>query len=75
MKEFVFSKHYKEDEDIDTGLAKDCVQTGQKELEEEPNKFKARKNFRKGELIVVYKDLGEYFFVITAFWNTKGDKK
>ncbi|MFH0973881.1 MAG: hypothetical protein V1817_03795 [Candidatus Micrarchaeota archaeon] len=70
-KEFVFSKHYREDKDIDVSLAVDCVHSGKKELEEKPNKFKARKNYRKGELIVVYKDCGEYFFVITAFWNVR----
>ncbi len=70
-KEFIFSKHYREDKDIDVSLAVDCIHTGKKEPEEEPNKFKARKNYRKGELIVVFKDCGEYFFVVTAFWNVR----
>ena len=68
-KEFIFSRHYREDKDIDVSLTKDCVHTGKKELVEEQRKFKARKKYRKRELIVVYKDFEEYFFVITAFWN------
>jgi len=71
VKEFIFSKHYKEDKEIDKDLAKDCVHTGNKEAEGEVNKFKSRKKYRNGELIVVYRDCGDYFFVITAFWNIR----
>ncbi|MFH1247118.1 MAG: DUF4258 domain-containing protein [Candidatus Micrarchaeota archaeon] len=73
-KEFVFSKHYKEDKKIDKELAKDCIQTGKKQLDEEPNKFKSVKKYRKGELIVIYREYVDYFFVITAFWNVRGVK-
>lgn len=70
-REFIFSKHYREDKDIDTELAKDCVNTGKKEKQREHLKFKSRKKYKKGELIVVYRDYGEYVFVITAFWNIR----
>lgn len=70
-REFVFSRHYREDKDIDAYLAKDCVNTGKREKEKEHLKFRRRKKYRKGELIVVYRDYGEYVFVITAFWNQR----
>ena len=112
-KEFLFSKHYKEGKDIDTELAIQCIHTGKKTLDEEPNKFKSRKKYRCGELIVIYehfegarsqvlsdgahpegtlppkagssategfsprsvhREYEDYFFVITAFWNVRGDK-
>ncbi|MBI5035948.1 hypothetical protein HZC09_01265 [Candidatus Micrarchaeota archaeon] len=73
-KEFLFSKHYEEDKDIDVDLAIDCVHTGKKSLDEEPNKFKSKKKYRKGELIIVYREYEDYFFVITAFWNVRGWK-
>ena len=73
-KESLFSKHYREDKEIDVELAIDCIHTGKKTLDEEPNKFKALKKYRRGELIVVYKEFDEYFFVITAFWNKRGEK-
>ena len=73
-KEFVFSKHYGEDKDIEVEIAVDCVHTGKRVLDGEPNKFKARKKYRKGELIVVYREYEDYFFVITAFWNVRGEK-
>lgn len=75
VKDFIFSRHYCEDKDIDTGLAVDCIHTGRKKLEQEPNKFKARKKYRTGELITIYKEFDEYFLVITAFWNKRGDEK
>jgi len=73
-KAFLFSKHYREDKDIDAELAKDCIQTGKKALDEEPNKFKSVKSYRKGELVAVYRDYEEYFFAITAFWKGGGKK-
>ena len=73
-REFVFSKHYREDKDIDTSLAIDCVNTGKKQREREAKKFKSRKKYRKGELVVVYRDFEDYVFVITAFWNLRGEK-
>ncbi|MBI5636040.1 hypothetical protein HY993_03715 [Candidatus Micrarchaeota archaeon] len=75
VREFVFSKHYREDKDIDVELAVDCVNTGKKQFDEEPDKFKAVKKYRRGELITVYRDYGEYVFVITAFWNNRGRKE
>jgi len=74
-KEFLFSKHYREEKDIDVELAIDCIHTGKRALDEEPNKFKARKKYRRGELVVVYREYDEYYFVITAFWNVRGDGK
>ncbi|MDO8339608.1 MAG: hypothetical protein Q7T16_03035 [Candidatus Burarchaeum sp.] len=74
-KEFLFSRHYREDRDIDVELATDCVHTGKKEKERGENKLRARKKFKRGELIVVYRDYGEYYFVITAFWNKRGEKR
>ncbi|HII54092.1 hypothetical protein COT30_04595 [Candidatus Micrarchaeota archaeon CG08_land_8_20_14_0_20_49_17] len=74
-KEFLFSKHYQEDKDIDTELTINCIYTGKRMLDEEPNKFKSRKKYRCGELIVVYREYGDYYFVITAFWNIRGDKR
>ena len=73
-KGFIFSKHYREDKDIEKDLAKGCIHTGKKELDEAPNKYKSRKKYRKGELIVVYREYDDYFFVITAFWNVRGGK-
>lgn len=70
-REFIFSKHYQEDKDIDVDLAKDCVNTGRREREKEESKFKSSKKYRRGELIVVYRDYEEYIFVITAFWNER----
>ena len=70
-REFIFSKHYQNDKDIDVELTKDCVNTGKKEAEKERAKFKSRKKYRKGELIVVYRDYDSYVFVITAFWNER----
>ncbi len=74
VKEFLFSKHYREDKDLDTGLACDCIHTGKKELDEEPNKYKSTKKYRAGELIVIHREYDEYFFVITAYWNLRGKK-
>ncbi len=48
-----------------------CLFTGDKERNNEPNKFKAQKRFRRGELVVVHKDAGEKFFVITACWKKR----
>ncbi len=73
-KKFIFSRHYREDKKIEESLAIDCTHTGRKELEEEPNKFKAVKRYEKGELIVIYREYDDYFFVITAFWNNWGKK-
>ncbi len=73
-KEFTFSKHFKEERKVEIGLVENCVHTGRKELEEEPNKFIARKKYEKGELIVVYRDFEDRFFIITAFWNVRGEK-
>lgn len=70
-KDFAFSKHYREDEDVCVELAMDCVNTGKKSPEQPPDKFKARRQYRLGELTVIYRDYGEYFFVITAFWNER----
>ncbi len=73
--DFIFSKHYREDKDIDVELTVDCIHTGKRSLEEEPNKFKSVKKFRRGELIAVFREYEDYFFVITAFWNTRGAKR
>ena len=73
-KEVLFSDHYRKDKDIDTDLAADCVHCGKKSLDGEPNKFKSIKKYRKGELIAVYREYDEYFFIITAFWNERGRK-
>jgi len=43
--------------------------TGERRLEQEPNKYLARKRFRKGTLAVVYKELFERLWVITAYWE------
>ncbi len=74
-KEFLFSKHYREEKDIEVELAIDCINTGKKVLGEEPNKFKARKKYRRGELIAVYREYEDYYFVITAFWNMRGEER
>lgn len=68
---FFFSKHYSRDKEIDTTLAIDCIETGKKQLDEKPKKFKSRKKYRKGELVVVWKDRGEKCFVVTAYWNVR----
>ena len=68
---FFFSRHYSREKEIDTSLAIDCINTGRRELDEKPNKFKSRKKYRKGDLIVVWKDRGEKCFVITAYWNVR----
>ncbi|NYZ78162.1 hypothetical protein H0N96_02050 [Candidatus Micrarchaeota archaeon] len=73
-KEFLFSKHYREDKEIDVELAVDCIHTGKKELNEEPNKFKSMKDYRRGKLIVIYREYEEYYFVVTAFWNVQSKK-
>ena len=31
-------------------------------------------NIYRGELIVVFREYEEYYFVITAFWNKRGEK-
>lgn len=74
-KEFLFSKHYKEDKDIEAQLAIDCIHCGSKKPDVEQGKFKAMKKYRKGELIVVFREYEEYYFVITAFWNKRGEKE
>ncbi len=71
---YFFSKHFVNDKDIDSTLAIDCINTGKRELDERPNKFKSRKQYKKGELIVIWKDRGEKCFIITAFWNLRGVK-
>ena len=73
-REFIFSKHYKEDKDIDVELATDCIHTGKKALEQEPNKFKSTKKYRAGELVTIYREYDGYYFVITAYWNVRGKK-
>lgn len=74
-KDFLFSKHYREDKEIETELAIDCVHTGKKELDEEPDKFKSRKKYDGRELIVVYREYEDYYFVITAFWNERKSRR
>lgn len=74
-REFVFSRHYREDKNIDVDLAKDCVNTGRRESEREENKFRSAKKYRKGELAVIYQDYGDYVFVITAFWNERKTRR
>ena len=74
-KELLFSRHYREDKDIDVELAVDCIHTGRRSSGGEPNKFKATKKYRHGELIVVFREYEEYRFVITAFWNKRGAKR
>ena len=74
-KDFLFSKHYEEDKDIDVGLAVDCIHTGKKKVLNESKKFKSIKKYRKGELNVVYREYDDYIFIITAFWNVRGGKK
>ena len=64
---FYFSCHYRQDKDIDVSLAIDCVCTGRKELNQEPNKYKSRKKYAKGELIVIWKDNRAEVFVIAVF--------
>ena len=66
---FFFSKHYREEKDIEVSLAIDCINTGRKVLDKAPNKFKSIKKYRKGELVVVWKNRGEHCFVITAYWK------
>jgi len=73
--EFSFSRHFYEDKDVEIELAKDCIHSGRKEKQTEPKKFIARKKYRKGELIVVYKELEDRTFVITAFWNQSGGRQ
>lgn len=74
-RDFLFSKHYREDKEIDSELAIDCIHTGTRELDDAPDKFKSRKKYKRGELIVVYREYEEYYFVITAFWNARGTRK
>ncbi|MBI3588193.1 DUF4258 domain-containing protein [Candidatus Micrarchaeota archaeon] len=74
-KEFLFSKHYREDKDIEVELAIECIHTGRRENEGEPNKFKSAKKYKRGELTAVYREYEDYFFVITAYWNTRGGRK
>lgn len=72
-KEFVYSRHYTEDKEAEADFVIDCVHTGKKKLDAEPNKFKSVKSYCRGDLVVVYKEYDEYFFIITAFWNRRGD--
>ncbi|MBI5225992.1 hypothetical protein HY994_01995 [Candidatus Micrarchaeota archaeon] len=74
-REFSFSRHFQHDKDVEIDLAKDCVHTGKKERQHEADKFIARKKYRKGELIVVYKELDDRTFIITAFWNQPGGRQ
>lgn len=73
-REFSFSLHFYEDKVIETDLVKDCIHTGLKEKEREQGKFIASKKYKKGELIVVFKETEERTFVITAYWNQPGGK-
>lgn len=68
-RDFSFSKHFEQDKDADERLVEDCIHTGSKEKEREPGKFIARKKYKKGELIVVFKESEDRTFVITAYWN------
>ncbi|HLC47634.1 MAG TPA: hypothetical protein VJI13_01045 [Candidatus Norongarragalinales archaeon] len=69
-----FSDHYHKEREQNVGkeLVIDCIHHGRKELESYPNKFKNRKLFNKGELIVIYLEFDDYFYIITAFWNVRG---
>ena len=71
-KPFIFSKHYRDVKDIEVDLAKDCVFHGRRAPESEVGKFKNSKKYRKGELVVVYREFDDYYFVITAYWNVRG---
>ena len=71
-KPVAFSKHFWRDKDIDPLLVEDCIFTGKKFSEDEPRKWKATKKFRKGELVVVYREYETHYYVITAYWNTRG---
>jgi len=66
---FFFSKHFRKDKNIDSSLAIDCINSGKKELEEKPNKYQSIKDYRKGTLVVIWKDKKEKCFVITAYWK------
>ncbi|MFH1751050.1 MAG: hypothetical protein ABH863_05200 [Candidatus Micrarchaeota archaeon] len=75
-KEYYFSDHYHKEREpyVSKGLVLDCIHHGQRKLEEYPNKFMSRKAFNRGELMVVFMEFDEYFYIITAFWNVRGDK-
>lgn len=72
-KDFKFSKHFYDYKNIEPDLVVNCIQTGSKELDEKPNKFKSMKKYQKGELFVIYNEHEDYIFVITAYWNKRGD--
>ncbi|MEK6954913.1 MAG: hypothetical protein AABX01_07920 [Candidatus Micrarchaeota archaeon] len=68
-KEYYFSDHYHQERErnVNQGLVINCVHQGKRELEEAPNKFKSRKFFERGELIVIFMEFEDYFYIITAF--------
>ena len=70
-RDFYFSQHYRRDKNIDMSLTIDCICSGKKELDEKSSKYKSRKMYKKGELIVIWKAQGSDVFVITAFWNVR----
>lgn len=70
--ELLYSRHLLEKVtrgEVFPDLVRNCVFTGERELQQEPNKYRARKRFRRGTFVTVYLDRGEHYFVITAYWQ------
>lgn len=55
--------------ELQEDLVLNTLFSGEKELDQEPDKYCARKRFRRGTLAVMYRQLFEEYFVITAYWE------
>ena len=71
-KPFLFSKHFRRDKNIEASLAEDCIFTGKKFPETEPRKWKAVKPYKKGVLVVVFREYKNHYYVITSYWKKGG---
>lgn len=56
------------DKRIPKDLAKDCIYTGKVEKKNFGKRLSSKK-YRRGELVVVWKQEEEVYFVITGYWR------
>ena len=53
----------------------ECKQFGIVNLKTQEQLKQEQEIFRKGELVTIYREYDDYYYVITAYWNTRGVKQ
>ena len=72
-KKYVFSLHFMEKKEVGEELAIDCLHHGRRKVIGK-NKVRSLKSYIAGELVVIWRELDGKYFIITAFWNQRGNE-